>query len=186
MTSTSRTPAQAAASRRNGARSRGPRTPAGKARAARNALRHGLRARRLVLIEGEDIRAFEAFTASVQAELAPLGTLQAELAARVAVAAWRARRADRLEAALLGCHLPPGAAGDEAQTMLGSGLIRDGHGPRAFETLLRYRGAVLSELFRALAALRALQAQSVDPAAGGAEVLPPAPEAKTKRTRERI
>jgi hypothetical protein len=41
-----RTPAQREASRRNGARSRGPRTAQGKYRASRNALKHGLYARR--------------------------------------------------------------------------------------------------------------------------------------------
>ncbi len=44
--------ARALASRRNGARSRGPGTAAGKARTARNALKHGLRARRLARRSG--------------------------------------------------------------------------------------------------------------------------------------
>jgi hypothetical protein len=38
-------------------------------------------------------------------------------------------------------------------------LIRDGHGSRAFDTLLRYRGTALAELWRALRLLKALQAE---------------------------
>jgi hypothetical protein len=37
---------------------------------------------------------------------------------------------------------------------LALGLIRDCNGPRPLETLVRYRGTVLAELFRALAALK--------------------------------
>ena len=87
MTSSS---ARAEASRRNGARSRGPVTAAGKARSARNATRHGLRARS-VLLADESARDFAGLAGALRAELAPVGVLQAELAARVAAAAWRAR-----------------------------------------------------------------------------------------------
>jgi hypothetical protein len=45
--------ARALASRQNGARSRGPKSATGNARAAHNALRHGLRARRMVLLDDE-------------------------------------------------------------------------------------------------------------------------------------
>src|SRR5688572_13829369 len=46
--------ARAEASRRNGARSRGPKTPEGKARSAQNALKHGLRAQKYVVLPEED------------------------------------------------------------------------------------------------------------------------------------
>jgi hypothetical protein len=48
------TAAQSAASRSNGARSRGPATPEGKARAARNSVRHGLSGRTFFLLQDED------------------------------------------------------------------------------------------------------------------------------------
>jgi len=162
--------ARAAASRRNGARSRGPLTAAGKARSARNATKHGLRARSLLLAD-ESAHDFAALAGALEAELAPKGALQAELARRITAAAWRARRVDRLEAALLESHLDPGAdRAGHRQAALGLGLIRDGNGPRALETLVRYRGSVLAELFRGLSALRLLQAEAAGLAAAD---LPP-------------
>jgi hypothetical protein len=50
---------QAAANRRNAAKSTGPRTKSGKARSRRNALKHGLSAEQVVML-GEDPAAFEA------------------------------------------------------------------------------------------------------------------------------
>jgi hypothetical protein len=67
---------------------------------------------------------------------------------------------------LLESHRHPG--GERAgghQAALGLGLIRDGKGPRALETLVRYRGAVLTELVRGPGALRALQAEAAGLAA---------------------
>jgi hypothetical protein len=180
--------ARALASRRNGARSRGPRTAAGLARSSGNALKHGLRARRHVLLADEDAAEYRAFQAAAREELAPEGALQSELAARIVTTAWRARRADRLEAALLGRYLGAAAlqAGDP-QEALGIGLVRDGNGPRALETLVRYRGSVLAELFRTLAALKLLQADAREvperDAPDAAPAILPRPRATTKRTR---
>jgi hypothetical protein len=158
--------ARAEASRRNGARSRGPKTPEGKARAAQNALKHGLRAQKFVVLPDEDAAEFKALETALIEELVPQGVLQSVLAQRVAAAAWRLGRADRIEAELLGYQR--GRDGD-----LGLALIRDGNGARAFPTLLRYRGAAMAEFMRALRALKALQAG----ARAGAEALVPAPAA---------
>jgi hypothetical protein len=92
-------PAQIAANRRNALKSTGPRTTAGKAVSSRNALRHGLRARRAV-VPGEDPAEFERFRAELRDALAPADEREELLARAVAEAAWRRRRAWRAEAAL--------------------------------------------------------------------------------------
>jgi hypothetical protein len=89
--------ARAEASRRNGAKSRGPKTPEGKARSAQNALQHGMRAEKHLVLPDEDGAEFAALEAAMVEELAPVGALQYVLARRVAVAAWRLARADRIE-----------------------------------------------------------------------------------------
>ena len=50
-----RSPAQIEAARKNGARSRGPVTAAGKARASRNALKHGLAAMHHLVLEAKHL-----------------------------------------------------------------------------------------------------------------------------------
>jgi hypothetical protein len=145
--------ARAAASRRNGAKSRGPKTAEGKARAARNALKHGLRAQKHVVLPDEDAAEFRALETALLDELAPEGALQVVLARRVAVAASRLARADRMETEVF-------AERRWDHRGVGVALIRDGNGTRSFETLLRYRGAAMAEFWRALRTLKALQAEA--------------------------
>ncbi len=92
--------ARAEASRKNGAKSRGPKTEEGKARSAQNALKHGMRAQKYLVLPDEDAAEFAGLEAALVEELAPVGALQTVLARRVAVAAWRLARADRIEAEL--------------------------------------------------------------------------------------
>jgi hypothetical protein len=147
--------ARAAASRSNGAKSRGPKTADGKARSAKNALKHGLRAQKFVVVGDESAAAFEALEAALVDELAPDGTLQRLLAGRIARAAWRLERAERIEAELFAREMGHGD--------LGLALVRDCNGAGAFGTLLRYRGTALAELWRALRLLKALQADAAHP-----------------------
>ena len=164
--------ARAAASRRNGAKSRGPKTPEGKARSAQNALKHGMRALRYVVLPDEDGVEFQALENALLEELAPVGALQLVLARRVAMAAWRLARADRMEVELFEERRWDNGG-------VGMALIRDGNGTRSFETLMRYRGAAMAEFWRALKTLKALQAEARADAAAAVEVpeLPAAPPA---------
>lgn len=84
------------ANRRNARRSTGPKTAAGKAVASRNALKHGLLSK-VVLLPGDDGVAFQRLTREMRAALAPLGDLEIFLADRVITSAWRLRRALQIE-----------------------------------------------------------------------------------------
>jgi hypothetical protein len=146
--------ARAEASRRNGARSRGPKTPEGKARSSQNALKHGLRAQKHMLLPGESAAEYQRLEAALLEELAPEGALQTVLARRVVAAAWRLERVERIETEVFAWNQLGGGRS------LGLALIRDCNGARAFDTLLRYRGGTLAELWRALRTLKALQAEA--------------------------
>jgi hypothetical protein len=95
-----RSPAQIEAARRNGARSRGPVTAEGKARASRNALKHGLAALEHLVLDGEDAAELEAMTARLLSEVGPESEIEARLVRRMAVAFWKGERAERIEVAL--------------------------------------------------------------------------------------
>jgi hypothetical protein len=161
-------PLRAEASRRNGAKSCGPKTAEGKARSAQNALKHGSRAQKHIVLPGEDAAEFAALEAALIEELAPDGALQSALAQRVVSAVWRLSRAERLEAELF-------AENQLAGWSLGHAMIRDCNGARSFDTLLRYRGGTLAELWRALRTLKALQAEQavrLEPAVAPERLLP--------------
>ncbi len=69
----------------------GPRTVEGKARSARNAVKHGLRAHAMVL-PGEDIDEYEAFVKTAVDSLNPVGAASAEVARQIASTLWTLRR----------------------------------------------------------------------------------------------
>jgi hypothetical protein len=123
-----------------------------------------MRAQPYVVRPDEDAVGFAQLQTAPFEELAPVSALQMVLARRVAIAAWRLARADRLAAGTrLGPVPQPG--GQEVEPFeqrrwdgagVGVALIRDGNGTRS-ETLMRYRAAAMAEFMRALRTLKALQ-----------------------------
>ena len=79
----------------------GPKTPQGRAVAARNATTHGLFARDVVLPAlGEDPAAFETLSATLDLQLAPGNLLERHYVEAIAAASWRLRRLHRWQAQL--------------------------------------------------------------------------------------
>jgi hypothetical protein len=90
---------QAEANRKNALVSTGPKTPAGKARAGRNALRHGLGSQ-LPVLPGERAEDWEAHWDGILASLSPVGALEESLVNRVALCLWRLGRVAAYETAV--------------------------------------------------------------------------------------
>jgi hypothetical protein len=154
---------QIEANRRNAKKSTGPKTPAGKAKSAQNALKHGLLASCPVLPE-EDPMAYELLRANLHKELCPEGQLETLLVNRIAAAQWRLARVPGLEAALFErLRVPvPGVDGREANpadVSLGAAWERDaGAYGGALGRLSRYETMLERSTTRLLAELRKLQA----------------------------
>ena len=92
--------AQIAANRRNALKSTGPKTAEGKGAVGQNALRHGLCAERVVVLD-ESPADYAAFAAGLHAALAPVDDYEAALAERIVQCEWRLRRVWRMEAAAI-------------------------------------------------------------------------------------
>ena len=91
---------QAAANRRNAAKSTGPNTASGKQVARMNALKHGLQTERVV-IPGEDPEEFEALYRSLEVHYQPVGSVEALLVERITHCTWRLQRLGVIETAIM-------------------------------------------------------------------------------------
>jgi hypothetical protein len=98
------------ANRGNAKKSTGPRTTTGKNVARHNAVKHGLRASKTVVIEDENQQAFEEFHARFMEHLKPIATLEELLAGRIITLAWRLNRITRIESGLINNRMNHGFA----------------------------------------------------------------------------
>jgi hypothetical protein len=126
-----------AASRANGARSRGPVTPESKARSSRNALRHGLRSKTIAL-PADTPEALSPLIDSYSRSLAPRNQAEREIVTGIVLADLRHRRALRLEAEMLDSAMsavPNPSSGLDCLATAFSQLAQNGR----FNTVFRYQ-----------------------------------------------
>ncbi|MCU1238951.1 MAG: hypothetical protein JWP63_6918 [Candidatus Solibacter sp.] len=88
------------AARINGARSRGPVTPEGKAHSSRNALRHGLLAN-VIVLPNEDPAVFEDLFYVLVGSFNPASEAEMSMIEELAATTWRVRRACAMEKTIL-------------------------------------------------------------------------------------
>jgi hypothetical protein len=129
---------QRLANRQNARQSTGPQTPDGKARSARNALKHGLLAKDVV-INGPDLSEtqadFDALLADLLSELNPRTLIEETLVERIATGYWRLRRAQRFEAGAIRDALEAPDPKTQALEKLRK-TLHDAQGELALETRL--------------------------------------------------
>ena len=94
------TPAQLAANQTNAQSSTGPLTPEGKAASAANSLRHGLAAKGLIVLPGQE-PAFAELEAGLRERLKPQGTLEEVLYKRIVECSWNHERCRNAELQVL-------------------------------------------------------------------------------------
>ena len=91
-----RTDKQTSASRENAKKSTGPRTTDGKARASKNALKHGLMAQDAV-IPGEDPAEFDRHLSKLEDTYLPRNYVEKQIVHQIADTMWRIKRLSRIE-----------------------------------------------------------------------------------------
>ena len=168
------------ANRRNARQSTGPRTESGKARVARNAVRHGLLAREAVIPE-EDPQQYLDLLAALHEEHQPAGPLEEFCVEQMASAQWRLRRLVRIETGYFAERLydTGGMRGvrlaidpevenvpkfDMDTRLLGTVLKEDSRGDPIVK-LARYETMIRRSFYKALETLLEAQARRPDPPA---------------------
>jgi hypothetical protein len=134
-------PAQAAANAANAQLSTGPRTEEGKARSARNSLKHGLTAKDLIVREDEQ-EEFNDLHHSLREQLAPEGAVEMIAFNELLHAAWNLTRFRRLESALAIDGLDP---------------LLDESSARTLDRIYRYANQARRSYHRSLKELQDLQ-----------------------------
>ena len=163
--------------RANGAKSRGPVTPEGRARSSQNAVRHGLATRRSalppasVVLPAESAADFQRLLDSYLDEFAPASPVEVELVETMVAARWRLRRLAEIETTLLANEIQRSARyiendfdelnlePEDADRL--AYAFKDLSDGRSLGLLIRYEGALSRSYSRAFKQLQILQSYRI-------------------------
>lgn len=155
--------------RANGAKSRGPITPEGRAASSRNSIRHGLTAKSVVL-PTESTEEFQLLRDAYVDQFHPQSQVEMELVETMAVARWRLRRIVTIETTLLGTEMVRrvediddefnAVDGDDRLAWVFQKLADEG---KSLGLLVRYEGTLNRSYDRAFKQLLLLQSTRKPP-----------------------
>jgi hypothetical protein len=152
------TPLRAAASRANGARSKGPVTPAGKRNSSRNATRHGMLAQTVVL-DGESQERFHELLTALTLEFRPRTPTEAALVETMAIARWRQMRIWGIQKAAFDLEMARHQDAADSPPIRAAIVFRHlADNSRVLDLAQRYETAFDRQFSRALALLLKLRA----------------------------
>jgi hypothetical protein len=169
---------KAAAARANGALSRGPVTPEGRAHSSQNALQHGLFSTAVVLAS-EDPEQFRALFNDYCDYYQPDGRVEHDIIYQLAACVWRMRRANNMETDVLDKTARAITYGDSAAARLTAGYfnITDSAGAKNLDRLQARLDRTQSRLIHDFFLLRRRRDQAAPAAPVAAEPVPePEPE----------
>ena len=147
------TPAQAAASRANGALSNGPRSAETKAVSSRNSLKLGIDAQAMI-IPGEDPAVLEQLTAEYHDRYHPVGPCESAVLKEAIRAQWLLDRYYRFENQVINMRA---AAHTETEYAVGAAFDQDAKSGNTLQRLFRRQKAADKDWFDALQLLERLQ-----------------------------
>jgi hypothetical protein len=173
-----RTPKQIAASRANGARSKGPITAQGKRNSSRNSIRHGLLAETVVLEEEDTGRFFDLLN-DLLGEHQPATPTETMLVETICVASWRRSRIwgmqkENFDHDIASCHVET----DSPALCATLALRSSPESIRSHELLLRYEVAFDRQISRSVLRLQQTQEKRAN------RVSSPKNDVVTKRTQQ--
>jgi hypothetical protein len=139
--------------RRNGAKSKGPKTAEGKATVAKNGIVHGLCAENIPVLQNEDPGVWERVLATHHARYKPADDIEKELVEDIAFCLWRLRRVRGVESALWDITMEDQAKELESRYSTPTEPTRKAHAFRTepgIQLVSRYEGRLRRAYERAL------------------------------------